>query len=99
MCVLEGLVEPESTHLWLLETSSQRPLLEAQVHVLAIKPNAAVVTPRRGTREKTDIGTLFPKDTHSDVMSLDCCQLVYKVMNDLEFNLIWSHLVIFLIFQ
>ena len=96
---LEGPVELESTCPWSLETSSQRPLLEAQVHVLAIKTNAVVVIPRRGTRDRTDIGTIFPKDTQSDMKQLDCCQLIYNVMNDFELNLVWSGLIIYLIVQ
>ena len=35
---LEGLVEPESPCLWSLETSSQRPLAEAQIIVAMHEP-------------------------------------------------------------
>ena len=49
--VLEGPVEPESTCPWSLETSSQRPLAEAQVIVPMYEPKSVVV-PRRGTRER-----------------------------------------------
>ena len=38
-----GLVELKSTHPLSLETSSQRPLIEAQEHVKTlVRPNAAV---------------------------------------------------------
>ena len=45
---LEGLVELEYTCLQSLETSSQRPLTEAQVKVPIHEPESDVVVPRRG---------------------------------------------------